>query len=123
MIAASDSSVELSNGRKTVRVTDGNRLVRTLRRYHMEPWTEGDLSVRRVYDLADGGPSGHGGAVGHWLWIDITVGVIPKHFDPTATRPNPSMAGKPSVDHIVLANSSAAYLGTKLREALRRLVR
>jgi hypothetical protein len=122
MIAASDGSVELISPRKTLRVADGKRLAATLGRYAMEPWTDGDFSARWVYGLADGGPPDYGGgSAGHWLWIDIGTGVIPKHFDRDGNQTNPGAAGKPAIDHIVMANSSAAYHGKKLREALRRL--
>lgn len=124
MIAASDGSAELISIRKTLRVTDGKRLGATLARYLMEPWKDGDLAVRWVYGDADGAPPdpyAGGGRPQHWLWLDVTTGVIRKHFDANGVLTNPVMAGQPAVDHIVLSNSSAGYHSKKLRDALRRL--
>jgi hypothetical protein len=119
MIASSDGSVELIGHRKTLLVRDGKRLVRTLGRFVMDHWTDGDLAVRWVYGDADGAPHdpGWSGPPQHWLWLDITVGTR------TIPMSNPVRGGEvvPDVEHCVLSNSSAQYHGKKLREALRRL--
>jgi hypothetical protein len=118
MIASSDGSVELIGSRKTLHIADGKRLAATLGRYAMQPWTDGDLSVRWVYGTADGVSSEYGGRRDeHWLWLDIAIGE--KTYPPT----NPTRAGQTYIEtqHVVLANSSATYHGKKLRDALRRL--
>lgn len=122
MIASSDGSVELIGSRKTLHVADGRRLASTLERYEMEPWSDGDFSLRWVYGDADGAPpdpySG-GRQVAHWLWLDVDFG---EKVYPAA---NPVLGGKTyhDKDHLVLANSSATRHGRLLREALDKLRR
>jgi hypothetical protein len=105
MIAASDGSVELIGHRKTVPVTDGERLANTLGRYVMKLWSDGDLSVRWIYGDADGVPSQYGRRPEHWLWLDIRFGVR------TITLPNATTT-VPDLDHLVLSNSSAATMAS-----------